>query len=408
MRKAHRLSIGSLALVSAAATAAHAAPTTSVVRPPAPASSTSTSSAVPTVQDGGYELIELSTASGHTSFATAISASGTVGGYDRPDGALTPARAIVWSAPDASTFPWGDESVLVGFTPQGVPVGSRKGGEGVKGDQPLNQPTDGTPLGVGPNGKIVGVRFVGSGFSVGMQAWALNQKLDVVIQDSRYSQYSSAWGGNASLVVGSASWEGATPMAAQKPVKWTNDGKYVVLPGKGPNQNGIAYAVNAGGVIVGNAGAGTTERAARWDNDHLTELGSLGGKSNATAINAGGVIVGTSDDADGDPHAVVFRNGAPVNLNTLVHRPSLAPRRSTIERAAALVNDWFIQSATAINDKGEIVGWGVKQGKTRALLLRPTTKEISAATGDEVKAALRIAKPPRTRTIREVPALKKP
>ena len=81
------------------------------------------------------------------------------------------------------------------------------------------------------------------------------------------------------------------------------------------------------------------------------DLGALqaGYTSVARAINAAGDAVGTSDYV-----AVLWQNGAIVDLNTLVDEPS-----------------WQLNTAWDIDDQGRIVGTGALLGVPRAFMLLP-------------------------------------
>ncbi|MCA9417161.1 MAG: hypothetical protein KC917_12855, partial [Candidatus Omnitrophica bacterium] len=62
-----------------------------------------------------------------------------------------------------------------------------------------------------------------------------------------------------------------------------------------------------------------------------------------------------------DHFAFLWEEGEPIDLNTIIDRTS----------------PWILKEAIAINDKGEIVGWGFKDGwkHERAFLLRPVQTE---------------------------------
>src|SRR5262245_35020376 len=108
-----------------------------------------------TIQDG-YDLVDLPTAAGKSSYCTAIAPGGQVAGGDKVPGDKD-TRAVAWTAQGASSFPAGDaKSATMGFTPNGEPVGYRYSQstfdyEGFRGNAKL----DGIPLGVGANGRIV-------------------------------------------------------------------------------------------------------------------------------------------------------------------------------------------------------------------------------------------------------------
>lgn len=130
-----------------------------------------------------------------------------------------------------------------------------------------------------------------------------------------------------------------------------------------------ALSINALGQVVGqsdlaNGTSGTVSRHAFvWTqgatngtagNMQMTDLGSLGGDSVANGINDLGSIVGFSLLADGSTFdAFLYRNNQMINLNSLIDPNS----------------GWILQDATAINDNGQIAGFGLFNGQTRAFLL---------------------------------------
>ena len=90
----------------------------------------------------------------------------------------------------------------------------------------------------------------------------------------------------------------------------------------------------------------------------MIDLGTFGGTtSEAFGINNAGRVVGyASLPNDQNYHAFVYIPGeGMLDLNTLI--PSEL--------------GWVLQVARAINHKGEIVGYGLKEGKSRAFLLKP-------------------------------------
>jgi probable HAF family extracellular repeat protein len=158
---------------------------------------------------------------------------------------------------------------------------------------------------------------------------------------------------------------------------------------------------------------GDAERAAKWENDKVVELGGFGGKSAAVSINAAGTIVGYAQDADGNSRGFVYRGGKLIDLNTLIERPSIAKAYATaavkpvlVDRVSLLRDEWIIQAANSINDKGEIVGFGSKLGKTRALLLKPVTRTITISLQEDVNKAVKANAPPKMELGRAVPLKK--
>jgi probable HAF family extracellular repeat protein len=187
-----------------------------------------------------------------------------------------------------------------------------------------------------------------------------------------------------------------------KPVAWEN-GKAIELRVRNGDPEGIAFAINDYGQIVGGSGTCTAfnpiflnnlqpVHALLWEKGRVVDLGSLGGSygnlatfinnkgqvigfsnladdtasdaflwtkangmqdlgtypgdigSAAISINDQGVIAGASViDTKGDSRAVVWNNKVPTDLNTLVQaNPPL-----------------YLITACSINDRGEITGLGV-------------------------------------------------
>jgi probable HAF family extracellular repeat protein len=77
----------------------------------------------------------------------------------------------------------------------------------------------------------------------------------------------------------------------------------------------------------------------------------------AYGINTAGEIVGKSGPHKGHSHAVIWKRGVAIDLNTLV-----PPHTG-----------WILEAAHAVNDKGQIVGVGTYNGRHyQAFLLTPT------------------------------------
>jgi probable HAF family extracellular repeat protein len=126
--------------------------------------------------------------------------------------------------------------------------------------------------------------------------------------------------------------------------------------------NSSAYAINASGQIVGQSdGAGDQNSDAfLYSNGTMHDLGDLGGGiSLANGINASGQIVGYSYTISGESviHAFTVFDGQMFDLNSLLPASS----------------GWLLVDARAINNEGQIVGWGINPyGQHDAFLLSPT------------------------------------
>ncbi len=131
-------------------------------------------------------------------------------------------------------------------------------------------------------------------------------------------------------------------------------------------QNSYAYGINAGGDVVGYVvatvstpgGFVSSNRAFLAVGDVMTDLGLLPGTTDSQALGINGhrEIVGVGSDAAGTTLRAYVRLGAQLlDLNDLVD-PNAG---------------WTLQQASAINEAGQIVGFGTHLGQTRAFLLTP-------------------------------------
>src|SRR5207247_3774481 len=100
-------------------------------------------------------------------------------------------------------------------------------------------------------------------------------------------------------------------------------------------------------------------RAFLWEEDELTNLGVLpdgGDSSYATDINSAGQVVGLVEGYGDDGRvAFLWQNGTMIDLNTLIPADS----------------GWTLLEAWAINDAGQIVGYGVGPDGQQVFLLTP-------------------------------------
>ena len=148
-------------------------------------------------------------------------------------------------------------------------------------------------------------------------------------------------------------------------------------------EEGIAFAINNLGQVVGSADTGATfepndPKECPCNVSHaflysgsgtLQDLGTLGGpNSDATDINDFGQVVGNAGDLKGSNVTVPFfySDGKMNNLNDLI------PANS----------GWYLGSADGINNSGQIVGTGTIQDPERsypvhAFLLTPVLKPTS-------------------------------
>jgi probable HAF family extracellular repeat protein len=120
-----------------------------------------------------------------------------------------------------------------------------------------------------------------------------------------------------------------------------------------------AYGINGSGVAAGYAMAGEGAphyHGVLWHGNTIEDLGAMaGGHSVAYDVNDAGVAVGFSYTATSVMVATVFKDGAIVDLNTVIPTGE----------------GWQLAMATAITNDGVISGIGTRDGVSRAFALVP-------------------------------------
>jgi probable HAF family extracellular repeat protein len=202
-------------------------------------------------------------------------------------------------------------------------------------------------------------------------------------------------------------------------VKWGPGGEIQRLPPLKGDTVAFAFGSNERGQVVGVSGLCSNTslppnappggpHAVLWERDgSVTDLGTLpGGVGNnvATSINDRGEVVGTAILSDGTVHAFLWTRqrgmqdlGLPANdfvsvagcchtinnrgdvvgfscpgplggCRALLWEDNVPIDLNTLMSAGS---PWYLQTASSINDAGEIVGWGTINGEVHAFLARP-------------------------------------
>lgn len=249
---------------------------------------------------------------------------------------------------------------------------------------------------INDSGQIVGFTYGGSGIAPKAYVWQNGSAAQLGNPIPNYSTL--AYGINsAGLVVGEAGGYGA--------VTWQS-GSVTVLPSPTGWITQFAYAANAQGDVVGTAnrvGSGLS-RAVAWVDGQMMELDPAAYSSVAGDINDSGTIVGYRTPEGQPQHACVWQEDAIIDLGTLggnnsvarcinnlgqvvgeadsatrLERPFLWDKgiMTDLNDLIAPDSQWDLQEAYAINDRGQIVGAGWKNGQFHGVLLNPIPEPSS-------------------------------
>jgi probable HAF family extracellular repeat protein len=185
-------------------------------------------------------------------------------------------------------------------------------------------------------------------------------------------------------------------------VLWTN-GEPLDLGTLSGGKDSWAIAINASGEVAGISSISVGQEAFLWTKaTGMQGLGSLagGGDSEAFAINRFGQVAGKSDCGSNCEHAVLWSKakGSMLDLGLLPganssfadginnagqvvgasdyvswHAFVWSPSTGMLDLNNLIPanSGWLLQSANAINDQGQIVGYGTLNGQTEAFLLTP-------------------------------------
>lgn len=186
---------------------------------------------------------------------------------------------------------------------------------------------------------------------------------------------------NAGQIIGDCHWT-ARRVGPIGPFLYDSRTKATtVLPVPAPYRRGWASHINDNGQVIGDVSMPDgNSHAVLWRGNHIQDLGtppgypiSIGSGLNNRGEAVGHCFIGADSvkgfllmhtggqnplrrylDRDTE-RAFVYQNGKMQDLNTLIPRDA----------------DWILENARDINDRGQIVGYGLHHGQERAFLLTP-------------------------------------
>jgi probable HAF family extracellular repeat protein len=184
----------------------------------------------------------------------------------------------------------------------------------------------------------------------------------------------------------------------------------------GGSDQSRAFDINSSGQVVGFGTGGSGRRAVLWENGTINDLGVLQESDNqsfAYGINDLGGVVGQSGDSSSAREAFIWEDGVMKGLGQISNGSlslaydinnlgqvvgiGVSPEAATQNGQTAFLwdevngtrdlndlidesaNEWVIIHANAINDSGQIIGWGRNpDGKMHAFIMTQAIPEPGA------------------------------
>ena len=219
------------------------------------------------------------------------------------------------------------------------------------------------PYGINDQGHVVG-RFGIFGLSVRAFLYS-DGSMKEIRAPASVNNVASGINNNGQVVGGSLIDAGAP---AWRAFIYSDNAPLRILPTLG-SDDCSARGVNDYGQVIGDLfNSAGKQRAFIYSDGVMQDLGTLGGnRTHAYGINNNGYVVGQSEDGRGSFEPFLYSNGLMRNLNNLIKTDS----------------GWQLFIATAINNKGQIVGRGYEKSsqfsKPRAFLLNPISSQWKQA-----------------------------
>ena len=316
-----------------------------------------------------YAVTDLGTLGGSLSYALDINAAGqVVGGSDTANGPQHPFLYSQGQMIDIGTL-GGCCGVAAGINASGQIAGQADNAQGLRRGFLYS------------NGVMTEIPTLGGSESRASQINASGQLVGqarVAVTNYNHAYlYDHGQMFDLGTLGGSTSWANSINASSQivggsylADGKWRayrySNGVMVALPtlGAEATSSSVSFHINDAGQIVGwsevsnqgNCLGFHSMHGFVYSNGQMTDVGTLGGScSIANDINDLGQVVGGADIAAGRQHAFRYITGTMEDLNVLIPAGS----------------GWELTNALGINNRGQIVGYGLIGGQTHAFLLTP-------------------------------------
>lgn len=328
----------------------------------------------------GWTITDLGTLSPNSaqtfSAATALNDLGQVVGVSLTPGGAQ--HAFVWSAQggmvDLGDLPGGDNhSSAAAINNAGTLTGSSSVAYAVQGFHAFRwsagaslvdlgaKPNNGyysQGLGINSAGTIVG--YTGPASSTTAYAFAEGGAMTLLSKATGSATQANAINDNALIAGFTQKSNGST-----RATLWNGLTRTELSDLDGGADYSTAVALNNAGRVVGSSAAADGGHAVYWTPaGQIVDLGDLPGgpvAATAYAVNEAGDIVGVGSIAGGENRALLWRGGQMLDLSSL---------------AEVQTQGWVLNQALAINEQGQIAGWGYHDGQQRGFVLSPVAAPV--------------------------------
>jgi len=227
---------------------------------------------------------------------------------------------------------------------------------------------NGTATSINDAGEVVGYSYVDD-----LTRHAFLYQNGVMRDLGSLGGYSAALSiNNAGDIVGFSSESTYGPA---HPILYRNGKMSAINPFGDPSNEGIAWKVNDRGAVVGEAINGSSTNGFIYLRGKTTNIGTFDGGRNSLAysINESGQVVGVAD-APFEDSCFSLDTQQPVPCTSYAFHGFLYDRGDMFDLRSLLPSNsgWDMLWAFDINDRGQIVGYGLRAGQFRAFVMTPS------------------------------------
>jgi probable HAF family extracellular repeat protein len=183
---------------------------------------------------------------------------------------------------------------------------------------------------------------------------------------------------NAGDIVG---FSAESPFGVAHPMLYRNGTMSAINPFGDPSNEGIAWKLNDRGVVVGEAMNGPSTNGFIYFKGAVTNIGTFPGGRNsfAYAINSAAQVVGVAD-APFEDRCFDYQTQQTVPCTNYVFQGFLYDGGVMLDLRSLVGSNsgWDVLWPFDINDRGQLTGYGLRNGEFRAFVMTPTRAPLDS------------------------------